>query len=281
MLDRAGAGPDRPLRRPRRRARGPRRTRRTRRPPRPRRAARPRSSSGAPGTPPRVSTAPVPMHLMRSAPPISRRRTRSRTSSTDRTTPNRRSSGSLMSRARPTTSPPPHGAVMKAPAHCIRGPRTSPASIASRSAQSVNARNEPTSRTVVKPASMVWRACRTPIRTSCAADVVVDGTPAVWTSPMRCVCMSIRPGRTVYRDRSMIVASSGMPSPAEATALTRPSTPTCRTRSPEVSPVSTSSSRPHRMATGRSEACSVTPASDRPTGRTAAPAAAAPVGDDR
>ena len=52
---------------------------------------------GAPGTPPRVRTAPVPMHLIRSAPPMSSRRTRSRTSSTVVTTPNRRSSGSRMS----------------------------------------------------------------------------------------------------------------------------------------------------------------------------------------
>ena len=57
---------------------------------------------------------------------MSSRRTRSRTSDGDVTTPNRRSSGSRMSWARPTTSPPPQGAVMNAPAHCIRGPSTSP-----------------------------------------------------------------------------------------------------------------------------------------------------------
>ena len=93
----------------------------------------------------------MPMHLMRSAPPMSSRRTRSRTSSGVVTTPNRRSAGSSMSCASPTTSPPPHGAVMNAPAHCIRGPSSSPALIVSRSAQSTNARNVPRSRTVVKP----------------------------------------------------------------------------------------------------------------------------------
>ncbi len=69
-------------------------------------------SSGTPGTPPRVRTAPVPISLITSAPPMSSRRTRSRTSSGEVTTPNRSSSGSRMSGASPTTSPPPQGAVM-------------------------------------------------------------------------------------------------------------------------------------------------------------------------
>ena len=60
--------------------------------------------------------------------------------------------GDPKSCASPTTSPPPHGAVTKAPAHCIRGPSTSPASMASRRAQSTNARKLPRSRTEVKPA---------------------------------------------------------------------------------------------------------------------------------
>ena len=51
----------------------------------------------------------------------------------------------------------------------MRGPGVSPASIASRSAQSTNARNVPTSRTVVNPASTVARAFRTPVIASCAA----------------------------------------------------------------------------------------------------------------
>ena len=166
-------------------------------------------SSGAPGTPPRVRTAPVARHLMRSAPPMSSRRTRSRTSSTERTTPKRRASGSSMSWARPTTSPPPHGAVMYAPAACIRGPTTSPRSMASRSAQHVNARNEPTSRTVVNPASIVWRAWRTPMSASSAPDVSVDGTPAVWTSPTRWVCVSMSPGRANRSPRSTTARAIG------------------------------------------------------------------------
>jgi hypothetical protein len=80
-------------------------------------------------------------------------------------------------------------------------------------AQSVKARNGPRSRTVVNPASIVCRAWRTPIRTSSAAEVVVAGTSAVWTSPTRWVWRSIRPGRTVNAERSTTAASSGIPSP--------------------------------------------------------------------
>ena len=80
-----------------------------------------------------------------------------------------------MSGARPTTSPPPHGTVMNAPAHCIRGPSSSPALIVSRSAQSTKARNGPRSRTVVKPASTVTRALRTLRSASWAPEVVRGG----------------------------------------------------------------------------------------------------------
>ncbi len=66
-------------------------------------------------------------------------------------------------------SPPPPEQVTYAPATCMRGPMTQPASIASRSATSTKARNVPTSRTVVKPASTVSRALRTPDIASCAA----------------------------------------------------------------------------------------------------------------
>ncbi len=59
--------------------------------------------------------------------------------------------------------------MTNAPAHIIRGPIVIPASIASRSAQSTNARNVPTSRTVVTPARTVSRALRTPVIASCAA----------------------------------------------------------------------------------------------------------------
>ena len=68
VLDGARTGPDRPLARPRRRARGPRRTRRSARPPRPRPGSPPRTAPARPATPPRVRTAPVPMHLMTVAP---------------------------------------------------------------------------------------------------------------------------------------------------------------------------------------------------------------------
>ncbi len=238
--------------RPRPSGRGPRRTGRSAPPPRPPPGSRPRTARAPPGTPPRVSTAPVPMHLMRSAPPIISRRTRSRTSAGDVTTPNRRSSGSRMSCARPTTSPPPQGAVMNAPAHCIRGPSASPPLIASRSAQSTNARNGPRSRTVVNPASTVTRAWRTPISASWAAEVVAPGTPAVWTSPMRWLWVSMSPGSDgepgeVDDPRVRRAAPSSGP----ATASTRPS----RTRivaCARYAPDSTSSRRPTRMATAPS-----------------------------
>ena len=58
---------------------------------------------------------------------------------------------------------------MYAPDTCIRGPMTQPALMASRSATSTKARKVPTSRTVVKPASRVSRALRTPDMASCAA----------------------------------------------------------------------------------------------------------------
>ena len=128
-------------------------------------------NSGAPGVVPSVSTAPVAMTLMKSAPPLRMRRTRVRTSSALFATPNRRSIGTAASTsgASPVTSPPPPETVTNAPAHIMRGPGVSPASIASRSAQSTNARNVPTSRTVVNPASTVARALRTPVIASCAA----------------------------------------------------------------------------------------------------------------
>ena len=161
------------------------------------------------------------MHLMTSAPPISSRRTCLRTSAGDVTTPKRSSSGSRMSGASPTTSPPPHGAVMKAPAHCIRGPSSSPALIVSRRARSVKARNAPRSRTVVKPASSVTRALRTLSSASWAPVVVVPGTPAVWTSPTRWLWVSMSPGSTVSPDRSTTRVSSGRPSSGPSTASIR------------------------------------------------------------
>ncbi len=86
-----------------------------------------------------------------------------------------------MSGARPTTSPPPHGAVMYAPATCIRGPSTTPASIAFRRSRQTKARNDPRSRTLVNPARSVARALATPMKASCAGVVVVAGTPASCT----------------------------------------------------------------------------------------------------
>ena len=63
--------------------------------------------SETPGLVPRVSTAPVAMILMKSAPPLSSARTRSRTWSAELATPNRKASGRVTSGAAPTSSPPP------------------------------------------------------------------------------------------------------------------------------------------------------------------------------
>ena len=121
-------------------------------------------SSGAPGTPPGAMTAPVAISFTKSAPPCSTRRTARRTSSTESATPTRNSCGTTASTsgARPVMSPPPPEQVTYAPATRMRGPATQPSSMASRNATSTKARNVPTSRTVVKPASRVSRALRAP-----------------------------------------------------------------------------------------------------------------------
>ena len=154
---------------------------------------------------------------MRSAPPPTRARTFSRTSSGVRTTPNRMSSGTTKSRARPVTSPPPRGVVMYPPAHCIRGPTTQPASIAPRSETSTNALNVPTSRTVVNPARRVTPALRTPNMASSAADVTEPATPDHSMSPTRWLWQSIGPG-TAHpsgrsRERAPGASASGPRSP--------------------------------------------------------------------
>ena len=64
-------------------------------------------------------------------------------------------------RAQGRHSPTAPGRRDVRPAQSIRGPSSSPVSMVSRSAQSMNARNVPRSRTVVKPDSSVTRALRT------------------------------------------------------------------------------------------------------------------------
>ena len=127
-------------------------------------------NSGAPGFVPLVRTAPVAMILMKSAPRAMIRRTFARIWSTPLVTPKRSSLGTTVSTstASPVMSPPPPGHVTYAPAQSMRGPGNQPSSIPSRIAMSVNARNDPTSRTVVKPASSTSRALRTPTIASCA-----------------------------------------------------------------------------------------------------------------
>ncbi len=186
-----------------------------------------------------------------------------------------------MSRARPTTSPPPHGAVMKAPAHCMRGPRTSPASIASRSAQSVNARNEPTSRTVVKPASMVCagmpyadqdllRGRGRRRRHAGGLDVADEMRVHVDQARQDGVSRQVD-DRGVVRDA---VTSRGDCAHAAIDVDVQDAFDRGLAGLDVEQPAAADRDR-------SAAASSVTPASDRPTGRTAAPAAAAPVGDDR
>ena len=55
--------------------------------------------------------------------------------------------------------------------------------MASRNATSTNARNVPTSRTVVNPARSVARAFRTPLIASWAAEASTAGMPAYSISP--------------------------------------------------------------------------------------------------
>ena len=140
-------------------------------------------------------------------------------------------SGSSMSWARPTTSPPPHGAVMNAPGRLHPRPdHVAPVDGVAQGA-ALNARNEPTSRTVVNPASIVWRAWRTPMSTSSPPTSrrrharrldVADEVGVRVDEPGQDV--TGRRGRRPARRR-------GCRPPAAAMAVTRPSSSTCTTRS--------------------------------------------------
>ena len=104
----------------------------------------------------------------------------------------------------------------------MRGPSTSPSSIASRSATSTNARKVPMSRTVVNPAMIVSRAFRMLPKASWAGErITSDAYPwpvSFW--PTRCACMSLRPGSTVKPERS-ITSSCEESAPAGSTDSTR------------------------------------------------------------
>ena len=135
---------------------------------------------------------------MRSAPPISSRRTRSRTSDgrRDDAEPEVVRQPDVVGEADDVAAAPRRrderaGALHPRPLDARR------VAIASRSATSTKARNVPTSRVLVKPAWTVTRALRTDRNASWAPAVVVPGTPAVWTSPTRWLWVSMSPGRTV------------------------------------------------------------------------------------
>ena len=183
---------------------------------------------------------------MKSAPPCRIRRTASRTSSAEFASPNRSSRGTTTSGARPVIAPPPLVTVTYAPAHDILGPTTSPASMASRSATSTNARKVPTSRTVVNPAMRVSHAFRTPLIASCAP---VRSRRRAYVplsiSPMRWAWQSMSPGSTVCSERSIIRAPADAgPPPARTSRIRSPSITISWSTS--TSPATTSRSRPAR-----------------------------------
>ena len=100
-------------------------------------------------------TAPVAITFTRSAPPCSTRRTALRTSSTESATPSAqvaRHDGVDVGRQAGDVAATAGAGDVRPGARASAGPSTQPASIASRSATSTNARNVPTSRTVVNPA---------------------------------------------------------------------------------------------------------------------------------
>ena len=200
-------------------------------------------------------TAPVAITLMRPAPRCRISRTTLRTSSTEFATPKRRSRGrrSSTSTARPGMSPPPDDEVTNAPAQSMRGPGVHPASMASRRATSTKARKLPTSRTVVKPAMTVSRALRTPVNASWAWLLETSAAyPLLFSSsPIMCVCMSMRPGSTVWRLRSTTVPPVGS-CPKGTTALIRSPSMTMA-RSVSTSAACTSMRRPARTTVRRSE----------------------------
>ena len=137
-------------------------------------------------------------------------------------------SRSRMPGAKPVVSACPPVIPIAWPAGKIHGPSISPLStdfISETSTQSL----EPTSRTVVKPASSVTRALCAPCS---AASASVSCTGRLTQSPsiasVKCVCMSIRPGTSVRSPRSITCAPSGTGSPLLPTdVIARPVTTIC------------------------------------------------------
>ncbi len=99
---------------------------------------------------------------------------------------------------------------MPGPLATMRGPTRNPSLMASRRSTARKGR-DPTSRTVVKPASSVVRAFFTAGKRAVIRRVLefVDVVEPVSPSS-KCVWQSIRPGRTVASDRSTVVAPSGI-----------------------------------------------------------------------
>ena len=107
-------------------------------------------------------------------------------------------------------APAPSLMVMYAPATYMRGPMMMPRAIASRIATSLKALYTPTSRTVVNPASSVTAAlgiAEYAVSTALLCNTLRGSASA---RSARCVWQSMRPGRTVIVDRSMILASGGI-----------------------------------------------------------------------
>ncbi len=147
----------------------------------------------------------------------------------------------------------------------MRGPSTSPRSIASRSATSVKSLAQ-RSRTVVNPASSVIFARPAAVTASCIGPPSREKRYVVVT----CVWQSMSPGRIVTSPRSKTSAPRGMARPG----------PTAVIRSPSMRTTGFSTRRPattSSIAAARTALRAGAGEGDAPQRRTAAIAAAAPV----
>ena len=194
MFDRVDPGPQRVFDAAVCRSRAPRNASRACAPRRCPRAVRLRSTGRSPGTAPLVSTPPVAMNLMQSAPALRCSRTARRTSHGP-------------SDSRPIHQPWPPVMQMTRPATTSVGPADFPASIASRRS-TVTVPSAPRSRTVVTPDSSALRAFSAQTNARCIG-VVEMNSPTVCASPLisRCACALTRPGTTAAASKS--AASAG------------------------------------------------------------------------
>src|SRR6185369_9549905 len=128
-------------------------------------------------------------------------------------------------------------------ATCMRGPGISPALMASRNATSTSS-PPPTSRQVVKPASIVARTLLTPVIAACAAELFICSMGERPTRDERWVWQSIRPGSSVASPRSVTARPAGALASTDSTVSPDTTTHT----GPRTSPAFTSTKRAARTA---------------------------------